>query len=414
MAQVPATIPQLFAYLREARKRNICLIRGAPANLERQRTRRQKAGVSTSARTAATTASPTSRPSCSSSTSTAPRSTGAPTRKARSEAIVAQARRAVGLDVVRVVLLGDARARARRAQALDRQRSATAMVRVRLAFITERALNAGEANALTKIAKAHRPAKLDEAISRPVQPNYIQRPHWVGHPDRDVLGDIPTIGWVKGAQRISRRPRRSHAQGALGQGTGAQRDIADHPDAESAVRGIGSDGEVRPHVMAAVRASAARQPGAGRRELRRPRIAITDKLQEHDRAAPRGDRRQPRAHSRRWGDVPTTCRTACRTGRAGCSNHQARSSARPSSSSKEERAETDDAGDARGDLRARRAHHRARRKCDQGVIDPFELQRYSEHAAGRAAGGADRQPQVDADARRRRAVRDRASRARRW
>ena len=45
MAHVPATIPQLFAYLREARTRNICLIRGAPANLERQPTRRQKAGM---------------------------------------------------------------------------------------------------------------------------------------------------------------------------------------------------------------------------------------------------------------------------------------------------------------------------------------------------------------------------------
>ena len=45
MARVPATIPHLFAYLREARKRNICLIRGAPANLERQPTRRQKAGI---------------------------------------------------------------------------------------------------------------------------------------------------------------------------------------------------------------------------------------------------------------------------------------------------------------------------------------------------------------------------------
>ena len=41
VAVVPATVPALFAYLREARTRNICLIRGAPANLERQRTRRQ-------------------------------------------------------------------------------------------------------------------------------------------------------------------------------------------------------------------------------------------------------------------------------------------------------------------------------------------------------------------------------------
>ena len=43
VARVPATIPALFDYLREARTRNICLIRGAPANPERQQTRRQKA-----------------------------------------------------------------------------------------------------------------------------------------------------------------------------------------------------------------------------------------------------------------------------------------------------------------------------------------------------------------------------------
>ena len=43
VAQVAATIPALFAYLREARTRNICLIRGAPANLERKKTRRQNA-----------------------------------------------------------------------------------------------------------------------------------------------------------------------------------------------------------------------------------------------------------------------------------------------------------------------------------------------------------------------------------
>jgi hypothetical protein len=38
---VPATTNHLFAYLRTARLRNICLIRGAPANLERKRTLRQ-------------------------------------------------------------------------------------------------------------------------------------------------------------------------------------------------------------------------------------------------------------------------------------------------------------------------------------------------------------------------------------
>jgi hypothetical protein len=42
--RIPATTVALFDYLREARTRNICLIRGAPANLSREMTRRQLAG----------------------------------------------------------------------------------------------------------------------------------------------------------------------------------------------------------------------------------------------------------------------------------------------------------------------------------------------------------------------------------
>ena len=45
VAPIPATSSHLFAYLREARERNICLIRGAPANVERQKTRKIKAGL---------------------------------------------------------------------------------------------------------------------------------------------------------------------------------------------------------------------------------------------------------------------------------------------------------------------------------------------------------------------------------
>ena len=122
-------------------------------------------------------------------------------------------------------------------------------VRARIVFITERALNEAEANALTRIAKARVP-KLDASITRQVQPNYIKRPHWVEHPDRDVLGDIPTIGWVKGASDylavpddLTHTARWAKAQGYSG-------DIADHPDAESAVRGIGSEGQLREHMKA--------------------------------------------------------------------------------------------------------------------------------------------------------------------
>ena len=44
VVRIPATIPALFDFLQQARERNICLIRGAPANLAREKTRRQKAG----------------------------------------------------------------------------------------------------------------------------------------------------------------------------------------------------------------------------------------------------------------------------------------------------------------------------------------------------------------------------------
>jgi hypothetical protein len=43
--RIPATVVALFDYLREARTRSVCLIRGAPANLSREKTRRQNAGV---------------------------------------------------------------------------------------------------------------------------------------------------------------------------------------------------------------------------------------------------------------------------------------------------------------------------------------------------------------------------------
>jgi hypothetical protein len=143
-------------------------------------------------------------------------------------------------------------------------------IRVRLAFITDRPLNWREAAALTVIVKAKSGLPLDEAICRTVQPNYITRPIWGGHPGCDVLGDIPTIGWVGGGTDITTvtataaatvtttvtatvavPPDLEHqARWAAAQGHGVV--IADHPDAISAVRGIGSDGRVRQHMMAAI------------------------------------------------------------------------------------------------------------------------------------------------------------------
>jgi hypothetical protein len=124
-------------------------------------------------------------------------------------------------------------------------------VRVRFAFITERALNADEANALTNIARVQLP-QIDPCISRRVQPNYIKRPHWVEHPERDPLGGIPTIGWVKGKHEYLAIPDNlTHvARWAKAQGHGAT--VAEHPDATTAVGSVGANARVREHLMSAV------------------------------------------------------------------------------------------------------------------------------------------------------------------
>jgi hypothetical protein len=250
VARVPASIPHVFAYLREARERNVCLIRGAPANVERQPTRRQKAGV-----------------------------VGG--RDRRDHGFVDEPTKLLYLDVdgikinwranperaIRTIVgqLGEPWAStsfvwffsATHGLKLDERKRWTGKIsdgrlRVRLVFITERPLNVDEAGALTNIVRVRLP-ELDPAISRQVQPNYIKRPHWVEHPDRDVLGEIPTIGWVRGAfdylivsDDLTHKARWARAQGH-------NVDIAEHPNAEAAVRGIGSDGSVRSHLMAAVR-----------------------------------------------------------------------------------------------------------------------------------------------------------------
>jgi hypothetical protein len=121
VAQVPASIPALCAYLREARTRNVCLIRGAPANIERQRTRRQRAYEVKNGKDRGDHGFVD-----------APSKLfwfdvdGAPMKwKADPEGgvrnVVAQLGEPWAFDVVRLVLLGDARARVRQGQALDRE-----------------------------------------------------------------------------------------------------------------------------------------------------------------------------------------------------------------------------------------------------------------------------------------------------
>ena len=124
-------------------------------------------------------------------------------------------------------------------------------VRVRLVFITDRALTAAEADALTKIARVRMP-QLDPCVIRAVQPNYIKRPLWMQHPHLDPLGDLPTIGRIKGKHEYLAVPNYLTEQARWAKAQGHDTDIADHDDAEAAVRGVASDGRIRSHLLSAV------------------------------------------------------------------------------------------------------------------------------------------------------------------
>jgi putative DNA primase/helicase len=67
-----------------------------------------------------------------------------------------------------------------------------------------------------------------------------------------VLGDIPTIGWVRGTSDYLAVPDDLTHQARWAKAQGHGIDVADHPDAEAAVHGIGSDGRLRQHLLAAV------------------------------------------------------------------------------------------------------------------------------------------------------------------
>jgi hypothetical protein len=112
-------------------------------------------------------------------------------------------------------------------------------------------LNADEAKALTDIAHGLLPA-IDKSIVARVHINYIRRPHWIGHPERDVLGDIPTIGWIKGTHDYLAVPDELTHQARWAKAQGHSSTIADHPNVEAAVRSVGSNGHLREHIMSAV------------------------------------------------------------------------------------------------------------------------------------------------------------------
>jgi hypothetical protein len=124
-------------------------------------------------------------------------------------------------------------------------------MRLRLTYLTERPLDQKEATALAALAQAQVAFTIDNATLRTVQPNYILRPKWDAHPERDPLGDIATIGLVQGARDLLPVPDDLATKARWARVEGRQQHIPDHPDATAAVLGIGSDGHVRGHLMSA-------------------------------------------------------------------------------------------------------------------------------------------------------------------
>ena len=277
MATVPATVSHLFAYLRAARERNICLIRGSPADLERQPTLRQLAYEIKHGKDRGDHGFidvPTKLFFLDID------GVGISWRKNSEKAI----RTVVGW-------LGEPWASTSfvwffsAGHGLERDENerwtgkiVDDKLRVRIAFITDRALNDSEATALTGICKA-KVSKICLSL-RTVQPNYIRRPLWQKHPDRDPLGDIPTIGWIKGENEFLAIPDNLAEKARWAKAQGHNSDIADHPDAETAVRAAGSDNSIRSHLMGAVVHLLNANPISKMTSFFDHAISIVDKLQE--------------------------------------------------------------------------------------------------------------------------------------
>ena len=246
---VPATVSHLFAYLREARGRNICLIRGAPANLERRSTRRQKAGIYGSEDRGDHGFIDTPTKLFFLDIDGTPMAWRDDPEGAIRRIVAQLGEPWCSTSFVWFFSAKHGLARDKRGR--WKGKISDDSVRAHLAFITSRALNEAEACALTKVAMVQIP-KIDFRISLCVQPNYIKRPHWKEHPDRDPLGDIPTIGWVKGESEYLAIPDNLEHKARWAKAQGLTANIAEHPDATTAVRSIGSDGSLRPHLMSAV------------------------------------------------------------------------------------------------------------------------------------------------------------------
>jgi hypothetical protein len=298
VARIPATIACVFEYLLEAREHNICLIRGAPANLTRQPTRRWKAYIEHRG------------------------------KDRGDHGFIDTPSRLLFLDIdgVEGAWMADPEGAVMRIVAqlggpwsntsvcwffsathgLERDadkrwtgRLVDGAIRVHLAFLTDRALNEAEAKVLTDTARACI-AQIDPAISRLVQPNYITRPKWEAG-EGDVLGDIPSIGYVQGAEDYLLVPDKLEQKTRWAQAQGQHSEIADHPDAETAVRSIGSDGSVRAHLKAAVEHLLGANPIAA--DQHKHAVSIVGKLRALLNAHKQEIINNLKAWKRNWCDV---------------------------------------------------------------------------------------------------------------
>jgi hypothetical protein len=142
-------------------------------------------------------------------------------------------------------------------------------------------------------------------LSTRAQPSsrLIRRPLWDEHPDRDVLGDIETIGRIRGVHEYLTVPDdlAHKARWAKAQGHGSE--IADHPDAASAVRGVGSNGEVSSHLKAAVMHLLRANPPPDHVSLLDHAVTITGKLQHMVALAEPEIQANLAGCGRQWGDV---------------------------------------------------------------------------------------------------------------
>jgi hypothetical protein len=306
VARCPATIVAVCDYLREARTRNIILIRGAPADLSREKTRRWKAGGKRGNHGFDDT--PTKlfcfdidgaliawRDDPEGAIRRIVAQLGEPWSTASFVWFFTSSH---GLETETVGTEDDENKYKRWRGAIR-----DGVVHVRLVFLLARALGRDEAVALTHVVKAQSGLPLDPSISERVQPNYITRPYWDAHPDRDPLGDCPTIGWIRGACETVTVPDDIAHKARWAKAQGYDAVIANHPDALSAVLGIGSDGAVRSHMMAAIRHLLKINPPPDHISYIDHSLALADKLATMIAQHEEEIRKQLAAKGRQWGEV---------------------------------------------------------------------------------------------------------------